>query len=378
MQKFNQKLTLDYLRSEIQEPQTKLGRKYLAAVIFAIILSVFFLFLQEEYPNLAPPGSLFEFTIELFLLAIFLCDFIIRISVIQKKLIDFAFVVIDFLAIIPSLFVVLSYFSLSQGSDLEFLALLRLLRLARILKLLRMQSMVINVFGASVLTLVFSVMIFHLSLRVFLVEISIFLDIDIFEILDRDSLMLAVPAVGSVFGIALAISFGIAQRKQIEISELHRLAMDSLDAMESDIRRVAPESAWKGSESWRADVTKFLNEDISYTTMKSNTIALLDDIREIILIRPSLDVPFHNNLVIRISQFLTKTQIEFHPVFYVWLNRIAQFYFILVMFAAPSLTGFLVQMLVIFVFQGLVVIIDDMDHAVDTKVTLLNSKILEV
>ena len=205
MQKFNQKLTLDYLRSEIQEPQTKLGRKYLAAVIFAIILSVFFLFLQEEYPNLAPPGSLIEFTIELFLLAIFLCDFVIRISVIQKKLIDFAFVVIDFLAIIQSLFVVLSYFSLSQGSDLEFLALLRLLRLARILKLLRMQSMVINVFGASVLTLVFSVMIFHLSLRVFLVEVSIFLDIDIFEILDRDSLMLAVPAVGSVFGIALAI-----------------------------------------------------------------------------------------------------------------------------------------------------------------------------
>jgi voltage-gated potassium channel len=48
------------------------------------------------------------------------------------------------------------------------------------------------------------------------------------------------------------------------------------------------------------------------------------------------------------------------------------------MFAAPSLTGFLIQMLVIFVFQGLVVIIDDMDHAVDTKVTLLNSKILEV
>ena len=378
MQKFNQKLTLDYLRSEIQEPQTKLGRRYLAAVIFAIILSVFFLFLQEEYPNLAPPGSLIEFTIELFLLAIFLCDFIIRILVIQKKLIDFTFVVIDFLAIIPSLFVVLSYFSLSQGSDLEFLALLRLLRLARILKLLRMQSMVLNVFGASVLPLVFSVMIFHLSLRVFLVEVSIFLDIDIFEILDRDSLMLAVPAVGSVFGIALAISFGIAQRKQIEISELHRLAMDSLDAMESDIRRVAPESAWNGSESWRADVTKFLNEDISYTTMKSNTIALLDDIREIILIRPSLDVPFHNNLVIRISQFLTKTQIEFHPVFYVWLNLIAQFYFILVMFAAPSLTGFLVQMLVIFVFQGLVVIIDDMDHAVDTKVTLLNSKILEV
>lgn len=372
------KITADYLRSEIEEPQTKLGRRYLAAVIIAIISSVFFLFLQEEYPNFAPDGSIIEFTIELFLLVIFLFDFIIRLFVIKRRSLDIIYAGVDFLAIIPSLFVVLVYLGAPQWSNLEYLALLRLLRLARILKLLRMQSAIINVFGASVLTLVFSVMIFHFSIRVFLVEVSIFLNIDIFEILDRDSLMLAVPAVGSVFGIALAISFGIAQRKQIELSELHRLAMDALDAMESDIRRIAPDHTWHGSKIWRCNLTKFLNEELDYSEMKLNTKELFDDIRDIILSRPSLDVPFHNNLVLRISQFLTKTQIEFHPVFYVWLNRIAQFYFILVMFAAPGLTGFLVQMLVIFVFQGLVVIIDDMDHAVDTKVTLLNSKILEV
>lgn len=372
------KTNIAHIRSEIEEPQTKLGRRYLAAVIFAIISSVFFIFLQEEYPNFAPSGSFVEFIFELFLLVVFLFDFIIRICLIKKKLLDIFYAGVDFLAIIPSLFVVLAYFGVSQESSLEYLALLRLLRLARILKLLRMQSAIINIFGASVLTLVFSVMVFHFSIRVFLVEISIFLDTNIFEILDRDSLMLAVPAVGSVFGIALAISFGIAQRKQIELSELHRLAMDALDEMEEDIRRIAPDHNWEGSKIWRSNLTKFLNDEIDYTAMKSNTKELFDDVRSVIFSRPSLDVPFHNNLVLRISQFLTKTQIEFHPVFYVWLNRIAQFYFILVMFAAPGLTGFLIQMLIIFVFQGLVVIIDDMDHAVDTKVTLLNSKILEV
>ena len=112
--------------------------------------------------------------------------------------------------------------------------------------------------------------------------------------------------------------------------------------------------------------------------MKQHTHQLLAEIRAEIISRPSLDVPFHNNLVARISQFLTKTQIEFHPVFYKWLNRIAHLYFILVLLAAPGLTGVLVQLMVIFVFQGLVVIIDDMDHAVDTKVTLFNSKILDV
>ena len=105
--------------------------------------------------------------------------------------------------------------------------------------------------------------------------------------------MVAVPAVGSVFGIALAISFGIAQRKQIEISELHRLAMDALDAIETDIRLIRPDHAWKGTDIWRSDVTQFLNEEISYTAIKLSTIAMLSEIRAVIVSRPSLDVPFH-------------------------------------------------------------------------------------
>ena len=241
-----------------------------------------------------------------------------------------------------------------------------------------MKKSSLSAIGASVLTLVFGAMTFHLGLRVFLLEISSALKFDIVGLFDQEALMIAVPAVGSVFGIALAITFGIAKRKQIEISELHRLAMDALETIESDIKRIAPEQKWKGTGDWRKDISRFLNEEISYPEIKSRTKAMLEDVRAMIISRPSMDVPFHNNLVARISEFLTKTQIEFHPVFHLWLNRIAQLYFILVLLAAPGLTGVFVQMLVIFVFQGLVVIIDDMDHAVDTKVTLFNSKILDV
>ncbi len=101
-------------------------------------------------------------------------------------------------------------------------------------------------------------------------------------------------------------------------------------------------------------------------------------IRDAIKGRPSLDVPFHIGLVQNMSAFLSKTQIEFHPAFYVWLNRIANIYFVLMMIAAPGLTGVVAQLLVIYVFKGLVVVIDDMDHAVDLDVTLFNSKILRV
>ena len=366
------------LRVELQQPTTALGRRYLGLLIITIISSVLFLFVQEEYPAIAPLGSPQLLIFELLILTVFVCDFVLRVRIAQGTLVDAEFLLIDFLAIVPSAIVVLHYAGAMQGINVEFLALLRLFRLARILKLLRMQNAVVGIFGASVLTLVFGAMTFHLGLRVFLLEISSALKFDIVGLFDQEALMIAVPAVGSVFGIALAITFGIAKRKQIEISELHRLAMDALETIESDIKRIAPDQKWKGTGDWRKDISRFLNEEISYPEIKSRTKAMLEDVRAMIISRPSMDVPFHNNLVARISEFLTKTQIEFHPVFYLWLNRIAQLYFILVLLAAPGLTGVFVQMLVIFVFQGLVVIIDDMDHAVDTKVTLFNSKILDV
>lgn len=42
--------------------------------------------------------------------------------------------------------------------------------------------------------------------------------------------------VGSIFGIALAVTFAIVKRKQVEISQLRRLALDSLHAFELDIK----------------------------------------------------------------------------------------------------------------------------------------------
>ena len=366
------------LSAELKNPKTILGRRYLGLLIITIILSIFALFLQQEYPKIAPMGSYQLLIFELIIFSVFSLDFIMRLFVVTRNLSTILFLLVDFLAIIPSLIVIFIYLGLIQDSNLEFLTLLRLFRLARILKLLRMENAVINIFGASVFTLVFGVMSFQLGLRVFLLEISVFLDTNIISFFNSDVLMIAVPAVGSVFGIALAITFGIAKRKQIEISELHRLALDSLDAMESDINSIFSDQKWEGTSHWRNNITLFLNEEISYFEMKTLTKKMLKDIRAATISRPSLDVPFHTNLVVRISQFLTKTQIEFHPVFYAWLNRIAQLYFVLVLFVTPGLTGILVQMLVIFVFQGLVVIIDDMDHAVDTSVTLLNSKILDV
>lgn len=366
------------LSAELKNPETIYGRRYLGLLIITIIISIFALFVQQEYPKIAPMGSPQLLIFELFIFVIFILDFIIRLILVTQNLSKILFLIVDFFAIIPSLIVIFIYLGFIQDTNLEFLTLLRLFRLARILKLLRMENSVINIFGASVFTLVFGVMCFQLGLRVFLLEISAFLDTNIINLFNGDVLMIAVPAVGSVFGIALAITFGIAKRKQIEISELHRLALDSLDAIESDIYSIFPDQKWKGTSHWRKNITLFLNEEISYFEMKTLTKKMLKDVRAATVSRPSLDVPFHANLVVRISQFLTKTQIEFHPVFYAWLNRIAQLYFVLVLLVTPGLTGILVQMLIIFVFQGLVVIIDDMDHAVDTSVTLLNSKILDV
>jgi len=48
------------------------------------------------------------------------------------------------------------------------------------------------------------------------------------------------------------------------------------------------------------------------------------------------------------------------------------------MLAAAGLVDLCVQLLVIFVFYGLLMIIEDMDFAIDTHETLFNAKILKV
>ena len=94
--------------------------------------------------------------------------------------------------------------------------------------------------------------------------------------------------------------------------------------------------------------------------------------------RPSMDVPFHAVLVQRLATFMTRTQSNFPPAFDSWMKLLANLYFILVMLAAPGIIGLCVQLLVIFVFYGLLMIIEDMDFAIDTNETLFNAKILRV
>lgn len=370
------------LRQELIEPRTTWGKRYTVLLVLTISASIFFLFVEEQYPNLFPLGSVQLLLIEIFILLIFSIDFLLRLSVTDMR--DWrsmVFLISDGLAIIPSLWIVLHYMGVMDSIDLNILALLRLFRLLRVVKLLRVSDVLLDVFGASVLTLVFGCMAIHLGLRVLVMEMSTLLNFDILSIFDTDTLMLAVTAVGSIMGIAMAITFGIVKRKQIEISELHRSALDSLSAFERDIDQhdlgeCKVESM--GFGAWRENLDKYLVEEYSYVDMKNQTNVLLGEIRQATKSRVGLDVPFHNGLVQYMSAFLTKTQVQFHPAFYQWLNRIANIYFLLVMLATPGITGVLVQLLVIYVFQGLIVVIDDMDHAVDKKVIIFNSKILPV
>ena len=371
------------LERELAQPNTALGQRYMVLISATIVASIFFLFLVDEYPGLFPMNSVQLFIVELVIFVIFTIDFLLRLTVTRLR--DWRaviFLVCDGLAILPSAVVILVFLNLIPGAHLESLVLLRLLRLLRVVKLMRVSNLISEVFGASVFSLVFGVMAAHLGLRVLFVEVSQISPWDLYNFFDRPVLMIAVSAVGSVFGIALAITFGIVKRKQIEITELHRSALDALSNIEADCNLLLAEAAANSPkprfDAWRASLNAYLVEELSYEAMNTQTNVLLADIREVINTRPSMDVPFHAVLVQSMSLFLTKTQVCYHPAFYDWLRLIANLYFVLVMLAAPGLTGLGVQLLVIFVFQGLVVIIDDMDHSVDKAVTIFNSKILPI
>lgn len=360
------------------DPQSSMGRRYFILLTSTVIISILALFIDHEYPRALPLGSVQLWLLEAALLLIFSFDIGLQITTLRRgQTLDTVRLTCDILATLPSLLIVIQPLGLIDGGMLDVLVLLRLFRLLRLVRLLRVNRHLTEVFGASVLTLVFGTMAIHLSMRVLLLELSSLANIDIYAYLDEPSLSIAVTAVGAVFGIALAITFGIVKRKQLEITELHRRSLDTLAAFERDIE------VFKGCDhkipfaAWRHSLDEFLQERLSYPEMKQQSNVLLQSIRAEIIDRPSMDVPFHRGLVPCMTDFLTKTQLEFHPAFYRWLNRIAHMYFTLALFAASGLTGMVVQMLVIYVFQGLVVIIDDMDHAVDTEVVIFNAKILQ-
>lgn len=372
-----------WVERELRDPSTELTKRYTVTVLFTIVASIFFLFVAEEYPAWFPMESTQTFLVELLILVIFGIDYVLNAMTVRVK--DWRAMLLltsDFLAVLPSAIVVMVYLGWIQGAHVEGLVLLRLFRLMRVVKLLRVGNTLIEVMGASVFTLVFGTMAAHLGFRVLLLELGNALHYDLLGFFERPILLLAVGSVGSVFGIALAITFGIVKRKQMEITELHRTAMDALNHMEHDFNTVLADAAKDKPtvdfDGWRRQVSLYLVEEVSYENIKAETRELLNRIRAVVATRPSMDVPFHAVLVQRISTFLTRTQVCFHPAFYQWLRRISNLYFVLVMLAAPGLTGLAVQMLVIFVFGGLVIIIDDMDHAVDKSVVIFNSKILQV
>jgi hypothetical protein len=370
------------LREELQHPTTTLGKRYLTLVLFTIVLSVLFLFFSLELPQAFHHSQTWVMWFELFFLVVFSIDILLRVA--TQPLTDaknFILLVFDFLAILPSALVVMAYWGLLPEQHLEILGLLRLFRLLRVLHLLRMSSLLTEILGISVFSLVFGNMAAHLGLRVLVSSVDKTLQLNIYQYVDRPILLLAVTAVGSVMGIALAITFGVVNRKRDVVTEMHRTTMDAVDNFERDFKdvfeNVTPEQRIAIFGSFRKDMTTFVEGHLSYAAMKESTSQFLSQVRAVVKTRPSMDVPFHAVLVQRVSGFLTNTQITFPPAFFGWLGLLANLYFVLVMMATPGITGLFVQLLVIFVFQGLLVIIQDMDFPLDLDGTMFNSKILD-
>jgi hypothetical protein len=373
-----------HLRHELNCPETVLGRRYMVLMLATIVWSILFMFLTAEYPGFAPEGSTTLFVIEGFIFLVFSVDFVLRlISLDTRDGKAMLLLVADALAILPSAIVVFVHLGLMEAQHVEVLALLRLFRLLRVVKLLRVSNLLSHIFGVSVFSLVFGTMAAHLGIRVLFLTVGQSIGESIYAFFDRPTLLLAVTAVGSVFGIALAITFGVVKRKQIDVTELHRTSMDAVETFEQDFQTVFADAVPQEKRealfnTYRRDMHLFVNAELPYEVFKQKTKDFLYEIREVVKGRASMDVPYHAVLVQRLSAFLTKTQINFNPVFYGWLKLLGNLYFLLVMVAAPGLTGLLVQMLVIFVFQGLAVIIEDMDHTVDSNATIFNAKILRV
>jgi hypothetical protein len=375
---------VQHLRHELNCPETVLGRRYMVLMLATIVWSILFMFLTAEYPGFAPEGSTTLFVIEGFIFLVFSVDFVLRlISLDTRDGKAMLLLVADALAILPSAIVVFVHLGLMEAQHVEVLALLRLFRLLRVVKLLRVSNLLSHIFGVSVFSLVFGTMAAHLGIRVLFLTVGQSIGESIYAFFDRPTLLLAVTAVGSVFGIALAITFGVVKRKQIDVTELHRTSMDAVETFEQDFKTVFADAVPQEKRealfnTYRRDMHLFVNAELPYEVFKQKTKDFLYEIREVVKGRASMDVPYHAVLVQRLSAFLTKTQINFNPVFYGWLKLLGNLYFLLVMVAAPGLTGLLVQMLVIFVFQGLAVIIEDMDHTVDSNATIFNAKILRV
>jgi voltage-gated potassium channel len=369
------------LERELRQPTQTWAKRYTAGVLLTILAGMLYLFIADEYPNWMPLQSVPSLFGVSLLAVVFAVDFLL--NAMTTRLRDWRaqlWLLVDLGALVPAV-MVLAWHA-GWAHELDGLMLLRLFRFFRVLKLLRLSRALSDVLGTSVLSMVFGTMMAHLALRVSVTELNELTHIDAWAYIDRNVLLPGVQAVGAALGIALSITFGIVKRKQMEITELHRSAVDAVNMFEhtihtalADVAKTQPPIDFDG---WRRRMALFLQERVGYDDIKTESMDLLKRIYDIITHRPPLESPFHGVLVQKLSQFLTRTQVGFHPVFYTWLRRVAQVYFISLMWVSPGLTGLAVQMLVIFVFAGLIAIIDDMDHATERKWVVFNAKILRV
>ncbi len=118
------------LRSIIDETDSKSGKVFHLSIQGLILLSMICLTV-ETLPNLSPTVRTFLHVLEAMIVFVFLAEYLLRISVAEKKLaFIFSFMgLIDLLAIVP--------FFLTAGIDARSIRAIRLLRLFRILKLAR-------------------------------------------------------------------------------------------------------------------------------------------------------------------------------------------------------------------------------------------------
>ena len=72
---------LSTLRQELRQPRTAFGKRYTVLLIITIVASIFFLFIEEQYPKTFPLGSVQLLVIESIILVVFGIDFLLRISI---------------------------------------------------------------------------------------------------------------------------------------------------------------------------------------------------------------------------------------------------------------------------------------------------------
>ena len=119
-----------HLKRIIEESDTRAGRVFDLCIQFLIVVSLVS-FSIETLPSLGGSTKSLLRIIEIFCVAVFTVEYVLRILVADRK---FAFIfsffgIVDLAAILP--------FYLATGLDLRSLRALRLLRLFRILKLVR-------------------------------------------------------------------------------------------------------------------------------------------------------------------------------------------------------------------------------------------------